>query len=272
WFVLAALLLLAIDHVVARRREARPRVMSPPARGGALAQRAATAILLFSLLGWGIGELERGNRHYRAGRYADAVREYEAALRGGTDTPELRYNLGTALLQLGRADQAQEHLQHALRARDPALRQRAYFNTGYRSLVAGRQGGEGATEQLDAAIESYKRALRLNPADVDAKWNLELALREKEQQQKSPSGGENSPQSQGSDDDQKTRGRSGAAGSTQAQSPAAQGRDQGSNMQQRPMSREQADRILSAIEQDERQLTREKLRKGQRRTPVARDW
>ena len=29
---------------------------------------------------------------------------------------------------------------------------------------------------------------------------------------------------------------------------------------------------LSAIEQDERQLTREKLRKGQRRTPVARDW
>jgi hypothetical protein len=43
-------------------------------------------------------------------------------------------------------------------------------------------------------------------------------------------------------------------------------------MQQRPMSREQADRILSAIEQDERQLTREKLRKGQRRTPVARDW
>jgi hypothetical protein len=38
------------------------------------------------------------------------------------------------------------------------------------------------------------------------------------------------------------------------------------------MSREQADRILSATEQDERQLTREKLRKGQRRTPVARDW
>jgi hypothetical protein len=38
------------------------------------------------------------------------------------------------------------------------------------------------------------------------------------------------------------------------------------------MGREQADRILSAIEQDERELTREKLKKGQRRTPVARDW
>jgi hypothetical protein len=30
--------------------------------------------------------------------------------------------------------------------------------------------------------------------------------------------------------------------------------------------------VLSAVEQDERDLTREKLRKGQRRTPVRRDW
>jgi hypothetical protein len=38
------------------------------------------------------------------------------------------------------------------------------------------------------------------------------------------------------------------------------------------MSQDQADRILSAVEQDERELTREKLRRGQRRTPVLRDW
>jgi hypothetical protein len=38
------------------------------------------------------------------------------------------------------------------------------------------------------------------------------------------------------------------------------------------MSQDEADRILSAIEQDERELTREKLRRGQRRIPVTRDW
>jgi hypothetical protein len=43
-------------------------------------------------------------------------------------------------------------------------------------------------------------------------------------------------------------------------------------MEDQPMSQEQADRILSAIEQDERDLTREKLRRGQRRVPVLRDW
>jgi hypothetical protein len=54
---------------------------------------------------------------------------------------------------------------------------------------------------------------------------------------------------------------------TQGDRPDSQGdpRDGG-------MSQEQADRILSAVEQDERDLTREKLRKGQRRTPVRRDW
>jgi tetratricopeptide (TPR) repeat protein len=193
-------------------------------------------------------------------------------LKGGVDTPELHYNLGTALLQLGREDEADQQLQLALRARDQQIRQRAYFNTGYRSLIQGRRGGEGANEKLDASIESYKRSLRLDPTDMDSKWNLELALREKEKQKKNPQGGQNNPQSQGSDDDQKNKGQSGAAGQNAGQASAGQGTNQGNEMQQRPMSREQADRILSAIEQDERQLTREKLRKGQRRTPVARDW
>ena len=86
-----------------------------------------------------------------------------------------------------------------------------------------------------------------------------------------PQSGQNQPPPQGSDD-QQSQARSGGAGSTQGQSSAGQGNEQGMTPEQQPMSREQADRILSAIEQDERDLTREKLKKGQRRTPVARDW
>jgi Ca-activated chloride channel family protein len=270
WFVGLALLLLVIDHLMARRADTRQALamsrLSPRLRG-------AAALLAFFLVGWGIGEIERGNRHYRAGRYTEAVRDYEAALKKGKDTPELRYNLGTALLQLGRFEEADQHLQLAVRGRNPELRQRAHFNTGFRRLVTGRRGGESAQQDLAGAIENYKHALRLKPEDLDAKWNLELALREQEKQKQQPqSGGSNDPQSQGSDADQQARGRSGGAGSTSAQGSAGQGQNQGSAMQQRPMSREQAERLLSAIEQDERELTREKLRKGQRRTAVARDW
>jgi hypothetical protein len=38
------------------------------------------------------------------------------------------------------------------------------------------------------------------------------------------------------------------------------------------MTREQAERILSAAEQDERELYRQQLRRGQRERPVERDW
>jgi hypothetical protein len=64
----------------------------------------------------------------------------------------------------------------------------------------------------------------------------------------------------------------GGSGSSPAESPAGAGEDSGTAMEDQPMSQEQADRILSAIEQDERDLTREKLRRGQRRVPVLRDW
>ena len=269
WFIALALLLLALDHVWARRRE---NVVSARLEARTAPRRLATAAVLVLLsLGWSIGEIERGNRLYRAGKYEEAVAAYEAAIKKGEDSAELHYNLGTAYLRLGRYEDAQKHLERALVARDAGLRERAHFNDGYRTLVPGRQGGPNAAQQLDAAINSYKNALRLNPGNVDAKWNLELALREKDEQQpKSPESGQDNPQASGQDDQQRARG--GGAGSTNSQSSAGQGQDQGSNLQQRPMSREQADRILSAIEQDERELTREKLKKGQRRTAVARDW
>ena len=268
WFIAAALALLFLDVLLARGATQRAvSLMNQNQR-----VRIAAIITVALGLGFGIGVFEKANRLYRAGKYEEAVRLYRQALREGEDSPELRYNLGTALVQLGKFDEADEHLQQAVRARNADVRQRAHFNTGYRSLVTGRNGGEGATERLAAAIESYKHALRLNPRDVDAKWNLEMALREQEKQQQSPQQNQNQPQNQGGGGQDQNRARSGGAGSNQSQSPSGQGTDQGQNMQQRPMSQEQADRILSAIEQDERQLTREKLRKGQRRTAVARDW
>ena len=235
WFIAFALILLAIDFLLARRR--RP-FRAPDARS---LQTAAVILLLAFGTGFSIGELEKGNRLYRAGKYAEAAAIYEKAVARGNDSPEIRYNLGNRFLEQARKGGA-----------DP----------------------QATTQMLDAALDSYKHALRLEPGDMDAKWNLELTLREKEKQSKSPSGGGQDDQ-QPKDDDQQNQAPSAGGGpgsSSQSQSNAGQGQQQGQQYEQRPMSQEQADRILSAVEQDERQLTREKLRKGERRTPVARDW
>lgn len=234
--------------------------------------RAIPVVLLIALVGsgYGIGDLERGNRLYREGRYAEAVEAYRRALAAGESSPELHYNLGTALLRLGRYDEAERSLRQALDGIEPEVRHRSFYNLGNRFLEAARANGEDGAELLESAVEAYKRALRLRPDDDDAKWNLELALREQEQQPPSQDSQDQQDQQQNQpqpQDQQNQGGGGGAQDPTQGQQPEDQQSDQADGM-----SQEQADRILSAVEQDERDLTREKLQKGQRRTPVRKDW
>jgi Ca-activated chloride channel family protein len=293
WFIAIALALVALDSALARRAagSAAPtglgaldlganhdRTHLPagrhPGRGGAPFSGAssALAILVLATVAFGIGDLERGNRLYRQGRYAEAVEAYQSALRGGTDSPMLHYNLGTALLRLGRHQEAEEHLRAALASIDPEERERTLYNLGNRYLDAGINAADprARDQMLDAATNAYRDALRLDPDDNDAKWTLELTRREREnpppssgagQQQQDPRG-EDDPAS-GQQDDQ--QGMMPPPGGNQDPG-AAEPRDPGE------LSRAEAERLLNALEQSERELQRSKLRKGRRDTPVARDW
>jgi Ca-activated chloride channel family protein len=278
-FAAIALALIALDmllygnaHV---RRPLRPAAPHAATRRGV---HAAVIVLLLMATGFGIGDLEKGNRLYREGKYEEAVAAYQRVVESGKASPQVHYNLGTALLALGRYDEADVQFQSALQGVDPELRERTFYNLGNRFLQDGRAQADlqqqGAL--LDAAIEAYRRTLRIDPADVDAKWNLELALRERDENQQRQ---QSMPQQQDQEQEQSDESEQnqdqqagGGSGSTDSQSPAGDGDDRGSAMENQPMSQEQADRILSAIEQDERELTREKLRRGQRRMPVLRDW
>jgi hypothetical protein len=93
-----------------------------------------------------------------------------------------------------------------------------------------------------------------------------MAIRDEMQnEQPSQSGDE---QQEGEPDEQQQEGQGGGSpqDAEQQEEPSQSASDR------MPLTQEQADRVLSAVEQDERDLTREKLRKGQRRTPVRRDW
>jgi Ca-activated chloride channel family protein len=278
-FAALALVLIALDmllygnaHV---RRPLRPAVAHAATRRGA---HAGIIVLLLIATGFGIGDLEKGNRLYREGKYEEAVAAYQRVVESGKASPQVHYNLGTALLALGRYDEADVQFQSALQGVDPELRERTFYNLGNRFLQDGRAQADlqqqGAL--LDAAIEAYRRTLRIDPQDVDAKWNLEMALRERDenQQRQQSMPQRQDPEQEQSDESEQNQDQQagGGSGSTDSQSPAGEGDDSGTAMENQPMSQEQADRILSAIEQDERELTREKLRRGQRRMPVLRDW
>ncbi len=213
------------------------------------------------------GGIERGNRLYRAGQYQEAVEAYRSALGSRADGPVLRYNLGTALLRVGRYAEAEEYLRGALAGVDADTRGVVHYNLGLRFLEDARANAdpEAASGLYDSAVEAYRHALRLHPDDEHARWNYELALRERDEQ---PMGGEG--QQQEEDPEQEPQDGTGGqgAGSPDRSDPAAPGE----GADHAPMSVEEAERILAAIDQDERDLLQDRLRQGRRDAPGERDW
>ena len=108
-----------------------------------------------------------GNRAYAEGRFADAATAYSEALAERPDDPRLALNLGRALHALGQYDAAVSATQRALAqsAADSALSARAYFNLGNHRVQQA---------DLIAARSAYIEALLRDPADADAKINLEI--------------------------------------------------------------------------------------------------
>ena len=117
------------------------------------------------------GSLERGNRLYRDGDPPAAVEVYERV-------PSAGYNLGTALLGID-ADSSEVLLRLATESEDGNTAQRGYYNLGYRPLALsqGPMGRDSAISVLGQAVVSNRAALRLDPNDQDARWNLALAQR-----------------------------------------------------------------------------------------------
>jgi tetratricopeptide (TPR) repeat protein len=130
--------------------------------------------------GWSAerSSLERANRLERAGRVDEAVDLYEARTRATPSDPELRYNLGTALVALDSAA-AEIELARATPGGSRELRARARYNIGVVRLNDALEAAEpdSVLAHAAAAVEANRAALRLRPGDPDTKWNLAMAAR-----------------------------------------------------------------------------------------------
>jgi Ca-activated chloride channel family protein len=116
----------------------------------------------------------RAIESWEAGEHEDAAGYAGTALRLAPDDPRTQYNAGTTELGARRLRQSIDLLEKAARDAPPELAPAAHYNLGNARLAAGDAAG---------AVEAYKQALRLAPDDANAKHNLEVALREREQEQ-----------------------------------------------------------------------------------------
>lgn len=157
--------------------------------------------------------LRRGNTSYDAGRYAEALREYEhAAALGGDGAVEATHNRADVLFRLGRLDEARELWSRIAATRDAAFEARTFYNLGncdYAEALASAEppGARDAMRLLDQAAGRYREALRLDPTLIDARANLELAgLLRRQLEQQSRDESQDSDESGRSPDDQAESG------------------------------------------------------------------
>ena len=124
------------------------------------------------------GSLERANRLLRAGQVAEAEALYAERALAAPSAPEVRYNLGTALVTLGSAT-GEVELSRAIPRGDADLRGRAQYNTGLSRLdrALDAQDPDSVRTHASAAVGANRMAIRLRPEDQNAKWNLAMALR-----------------------------------------------------------------------------------------------
>lgn len=203
-FLLPAFLLLVLDAWrVDARRPQRARVTGPRARRPVT--QSATAVVTAAALGVQLltprplraDPVDDALRAFQDRRYAEAAALYRRAIDAGDDRPEVLYNYATALLAADSLQAAADVLERVARTAEGEVRERALFNLGLSHLQRGlAANGEDATRSLDAALDAYRRLLLSAPQDADAKWNYELALREREQRSGGGGGGGGDSESQ----------------------------------------------------------------------------
>ena len=217
-------------------------------------------LILIALLLASNDDARRANEAYQKGEYAAAEQAYRQAIQQDPDDARLYFNLGSALAQQGKFDEAvSAYEQFKERTNDPVERSKADYNIGN---IFGNQ------EKWDRASQQYRQSLRQNPSDPEAKHNFELANRMLQQQQQNQQQNDQNKDDRDPDqngDQQQSQPEQGDQDQQDQQQQEQQEQQQpGDKPDQQPqprnpneMTKEEADRILNALDNKEQDLLKD---------------
>lgn len=190
--------------------------------------------------------IRRGNKNFKDSTFIKAEVNYRKAIDENPQSTIAMNNLGNTLTQQSKFEEAMEQYVTAIKIeKDKDRLAEIYHNMGVIFQ---------ATEDYHKAIEAYKFSLRNNPNDHETRYNLALAQKMlKEQEQDQEDGGDDDNQDQQQDQEEQQD----------------QNQDNQENKPQQPpqsdedeMSKENAEQLLNAILQDEKDI-QDKVQKQQ---------
>jgi len=228
-----------------------------------------SAVLLLCCASFSSAQSERsllreGNRQYSHEKFADAEVNYRKALEKNTEASQGAFNLGDALYKQGRFDEAAGQYRIAAeKQKDPIVKAQSYHNLGNALLKAGK---------IPESIGAYQNSLKLNPKDLDTKYNLEYAkaLLQQQQQQKKQDQKEDKKKDQKQDQqkqDQKKQDQQ-----KQDQQKQDQQKRQQEQQKKQQISKQDAARILEALQNEEKDVQKKLKKKVPARIRVEKNW
>ncbi len=227
--------------------------------------------------------------------YQQAEINYRKAMETTRNYDKANYNLGNSLYRQEKYEDAAKAFEGVANNQSSSkdLRSRAYHNMGNSLLKQ---------EKYKECIDAYKNALKLNPKDMDTKYNLEYARKKmmqqmQQQQQNQQNQDQNQDQQQqqggqGQQDQNKDQDQNGSQGqqnqdkdqNKNQQNQQQQGQDQQDKKDQQQQQQQSAadrqkqqdnKRQLDALQQNERN-TQQKVSKqqmqGGNKTHQEKDW
>ena len=233
-----------------------------------------------------VSKVRKGNAALKTGDYKTALECYHDAETEIPESAELDYNIAGALHGQGNYEQAVEKYNRAMKTTDAGLESNANYNLGNTYF---------RMKDFEKAIKSYEDALKANPKDQDAKFNLELARKKlkeqiKPQQQNKQDQKDKQDQKQQEQQDQKKQDQNKQDQKQQQQQDQQNQQDKQNQQNQqdkqdqkdksrqqaqknaKQMSKEDAERILNALRDDEKDIQKKIKRETVKGDYVGKDW
>jgi len=203
--------------------------------------------------------IREGNREYGKEKFSESEISYRKALDKNKESSVAVFNTGDALYRQKKYEDAgKQFMENHNMSEDKEKKSASLYNLANSLLMANK---------LEESIEAYKGSLKLDPDNMETKYNLAYAqdlLKQQEEQQQQ--------QQQQKDQDKDKQDQKQDNKEQQQDQNKDQNQDQ--QQQQQSISKEDAERLLNALANDEKSVQEKvKLAKAQKaRVRVIRNW
>lgn len=225
--------------------------------------------------------ITKGNKYYEEGKYKEAMTQYQLALQENPSSQVGRYNMALSEILIGsNPNDTTQAAKTMLERGVKGMEQVANLGIKRASLASKANYNLGNvafnSEDYQKAVDYYKKSLRLNPEDDNARRNLRIAqLKIQNQDQNQDQDQDQDQDQQDQNQDQKDQNQD-QEQDQQDQNQDQQDQNQDQQDQQSAMNPQTAEQILNAIENKENQtrarVAGQNAEKSQQRNKNRRNW